>query len=96
VNANWLADSQLCAGCALQVLVRLKPAGASECDCERGASRTEVVRSDGTSNVHLVIEDRKFDFQFDEVVGTDGTQEDIFKRTPRAPRVTIPRSDLRA
>ena len=38
------------------------------------------VQQVGSSGLHLAVEGRGYDFKFDEVLGVDGTQKELFKR----------------
>lgn len=55
----------------------MRPLNSREKDLTGDASNLQQV---GSSGLHLAVEDRDYDFKFDEVLGLDGTQEELFKR----------------
>lgn len=55
----------------------MRPLNNREKDLTGNESNLQQV---GSSGLHLTVEDRDYDFKFDEVLGVDGTQEELFKR----------------
>jgi hypothetical protein len=60
----------------VQVLIRMRPLNQRETDLSGNASNLHQL---GSSGLHLSVEDREYDFTFDQVIGADGTQEELFK-----------------
>ena len=59
------------------MLIRLRPLNDREKDLTGTESNLQQV---GSSGLHLAVGYRDYDFKFDEVLGVDGTQEELFKR----------------
>lgn len=60
---------------ALQVFVRIRPLNERELT---SVGDHKSLEQRGISTLHLFVNNRHHDYRFDDVVGADGTQDDIF------------------
>lgn len=67
----------------MQVLIRTRPLNDREADL---AGEDCNLQQWGAGGLQLAVEGRNYSFEFDEVLGRDAPQEDLFQRVP-APRL---------
>lgn len=66
----------------LQVLIRTRPQNERETGLTgEGCS----LQQRGAGGLQLAVEGRSYSFEFDDVLGNDGSQEEIFQRATRSP-----------
>ena len=62
----------------MQVMVRVRPTNQREIELAGDACS---LQERGSSSLHLRVGERTYDFKFDELLGSDGSQEELFQRT---------------
>lgn len=62
-------------------MIRVRPTNEREIDLAGDACS---LQERGSSSLHLRVDERAYDFKFDEVLGSDGSQEELFQRANSA------------
>ena len=66
----------------MQVMVRVRPTNQREIEL---AGEACSLQERGSSSLHLRVGERTYDFKFDELLGHDGSQEELFQRAELSP-----------
>jgi hypothetical protein len=61
----------------MQVMIRLRPLNSRE---NSVSGKDCSLQQLGSSSLYLKVEGRDYNFRFDDVMGEDGSQEELFKR----------------
>lgn len=71
----------------MQVMIRVRPTNDREIDLAGDACS---LQERGSSSLHLRVDERAYAFKFDDVLGSDGSQEELFQRATVIYKICAP------